>query len=44
MDEMVNDALEKGVNIEYITMKDTGHEFPETYYDTIMSWINKTYK
>ena len=44
MDALVNEALEIGVNVEYITMKDTGHEFPETYYDTLMMWMNNIIK
>ncbi len=41
MDRMVAVAQEHGASIEYVTMKDTGHKFPETYYGTVMEWINK---
>jgi hypothetical protein len=38
-DTVVDPALARGVDAEYILMKDTKHEFNEAYYPQVREWI-----
>jgi hypothetical protein len=40
-DTVVNPALARGVDAEYILMKDTRHEFSKAYHPHVRDWINR---